>query len=45
EKRLVAMFDKVWMKAQEKKISLRTAAYVVAIERIAEVYGYRGVFP
>ncbi|MBU7041548.1 MAG: Glu/Leu/Phe/Val dehydrogenase, partial [Theionarchaea archaeon] len=32
EKRLVAMFDKVWMKAQEKKISLRTAAYVVAIE-------------
>ncbi|MBU7013184.1 MAG: Glu/Leu/Phe/Val dehydrogenase [Theionarchaea archaeon] len=45
EKRLVTVFDKVWKKAQEKKISLRTAAYVVAIERIAEVYGYRGVFP
>ncbi|MGC1120172.1 MAG: Glu/Leu/Phe/Val dehydrogenase [Candidatus Methanofastidiosia archaeon] len=45
EKRLVAVFDKVWKKAQEKKISLRTAAYVVAIERIAEVYDYRGVFP
>jgi glutamate dehydrogenase (NAD(P)+) len=45
EKRLVTVFDKVWKKAQEKKISLRTAAYVVAIERIAEVYDYRGVFP
>ncbi|MBU7015620.1 MAG: Glu/Leu/Phe/Val dehydrogenase [Theionarchaea archaeon] len=45
EKRLVTVFDRVWKKANEKKMSLRTAAYVVAIERIAEVYGYRGVFP
>lgn len=45
EKRLVSVFDKVWKKAEEKKISLRTAAYVVAIERIAEVYSYRGLFP
>ncbi|KYK36838.1 MAG: Glu/Leu/Phe/Val dehydrogenase [Theionarchaea archaeon] len=45
EKRLVAAFDEVWKKAHEKKVSLRTAAYVVAIERIAEVYSYRGVFP
>ena len=45
EKRLVSTFDKVWKKAKEKKVSLRTAAYVVAIERIAEVYSYRGVFP
>jgi len=27
------------------KISLRTAAYVVALERVAEVYKYRGIFP
>jgi len=45
EKRIVSTFDKVWQKAQEKKVSLRTAAYVVAIEHIAEVYSYRGVFP
>lgn len=38
-------FDKVWKRAQEKNVSLRTAAYIVAIERIAEVYSYRGLFP
>jgi glutamate dehydrogenase/leucine dehydrogenase len=45
ENRLVTTFDKVWKKAEEKHISLRTAAYVVAIEKIAEVYSYRGLFP
>ncbi len=45
EQKLVTSFNKVWKKAEEKKVSLRTAAYVVAIERIAEVYSYRGVFP
>jgi glutamate dehydrogenase/leucine dehydrogenase len=45
EKRMVSTFDRVWEKAQVNNISLRTAAYAVAIERIAEVYDYRGVFP
>lgn len=45
ERKLVTSFEKVWKKAQEKNISLRTAAYIVAIERIAEVYSYRGLFP
>ncbi|MCX7785338.1 MAG: Glu/Leu/Phe/Val dehydrogenase [candidate division WOR-3 bacterium] len=45
EKRMVSVFDKVWNKAKESKVSLRTAAYIVAIERIAEVYKYRGLFP
>ncbi|MCS7258660.1 MAG: Glu/Leu/Phe/Val dehydrogenase [candidate division WOR-3 bacterium] len=45
EKRLVTAFEKVWNKAMELNISLRTAAYVVAIERIAEVYKFRGLFP
>lgn len=45
ERKLVGAFDKVWKKAQEKNVSLRTAAYIVAIERIAEVYSYRGIFP
>jgi glutamate dehydrogenase len=45
EKRLVHAFDRVWEKTQEKQVSMRTAAYVVAIERIAEVYSFRGIFP
>jgi glutamate dehydrogenase/leucine dehydrogenase len=45
EKRMVSTFDRVWQKAKVNNISLRTAAYAVAIERIAEVYSYRGVFP
>ena len=45
EKRLVRTFDEVWYKVQERKASLRTAAYIMALERIAEVYRYRGLFP
>ncbi|TET22291.1 MAG: Glu/Leu/Phe/Val dehydrogenase [Candidatus Cloacimonadota bacterium] len=45
EKRLVRAFEKVWKKAREKSVSLRSAAYIVAIERIADVYQYRGLFP
>jgi len=28
-----------------RKVSFRCAAYLIAIERIAEVYRYRGIFP
>jgi glutamate dehydrogenase len=45
EKRLVRTFDEVWYKVQERKVSLRTAAYIMALERINEVYRYRGLFP
>jgi glutamate dehydrogenase/leucine dehydrogenase len=45
ESRLVRTFNKVWETAKEKGVSLRTAAYVAAIQRIAEVYRYRGLFP
>lgn len=45
ENRLVKCFDKTWKKAQEKNVSLRIAAYIVAIERIVEVIKYRGLFP
>lgn len=45
ERSLVRAFDKVWHKAKAVNVSLRTAAYIVAIERIAEVYKYRGLFP
>jgi glutamate dehydrogenase/leucine dehydrogenase len=45
EERLMRTFDEVWYKVQERKVSLRTAAYIVALERIADVYRYRGLFP
>lgn len=45
ERKLIKTFNEVWHRAQTMKISLRNAAYVVALERIAEVYKYRGIFP
>jgi len=45
ERKMVKAFNEVWEKATERKVSLRCAAYLVAIERIAEVYRYRGIFP
>jgi glutamate dehydrogenase len=45
EKKLVRTFDEVWYKVQERRVSLRTAAYIMALERITEVYRYRGLFP
>jgi glutamate dehydrogenase (NAD(P)+) len=45
EHKLVKTFAEVWEKAGSMKTSLRTAAYVVALQRVAEVYKYRGIFP
>jgi len=45
ERKMVKAFEEVWEKAIKRKVSLRCAAYLVAIERIAEVYRYRGIFP
>jgi glutamate dehydrogenase/leucine dehydrogenase len=45
ERKLVKAFREVWQRADQKKLSLRCAAYLLAIERIAEVYRYRGLFP
>jgi len=45
KKKMVKAFKEVWGESTKRKISLRCAAYVVAIERIAEVYRYRGLFP
>lgn len=36
-------FDQVWTIAQEKKISLRTAAFVLAIQRIVDAMQARGL--
>lgn len=45
ERKMVKAFKEVWETAANREISLRCAAYTVAIERIAEVYRYRGLFP
>lgn len=45
ERKMVKSCKKVWEISKQKNISLRCAAYIVAIERIAEIYSYRGIFP
>lgn len=45
ERKMVKAFREVWEKAIERQVSFRCASYIVAIERIAEVYRYRGIFP
>jgi len=45
EKKMVKSFKQVWDVAARRKVSFRCAAYLIAIERIAEVYRYRGIFP
>ena len=45
ERKMVKSFKDVWENAIQRNISLRCAAYLVAIERIAEVYRFRGLFP
>ena len=45
ERKLVMAFREVWASAQNRNVALRCAAYIIAIERIAEVYRYRGIFP
>jgi len=45
ERKMVKAFKEVWAKATERGVSFRCAAYLAAIEKIAEIYRYRGIFP
>lgn len=45
EQKIVRTFAEVWRRSQEMNVSLRVAAYIVALERINEVYKFRGIFP
>ena len=38
-------FVTVWAKGEQLKVSLRRAAFALAIERVAEAIGARGLFP
>jgi glutamate dehydrogenase (NAD(P)+) len=41
----VNSFNQVWEKAQEFKCDLRTAAYLIAVQRVAEATDRRGIYP
>lgn len=45
ERILINAFNEVWRIAKEKEISLREAAYVIAIDRVAKAIKLRGVWP
>lgn len=45
DKIILNAFDDVWNKAQQLKISLRTAAYAIACERILTARKERGIYP
>jgi glutamate dehydrogenase (NAD(P)+) len=42
---LLEAFEDVWEISKEKNVSLRNAAYMIAIERVAKTHELRGLFP
>lgn len=45
EERMVTAFDEVYQVHQREKVHMRTAAYIVALTRIAAAIKARGIFP
>ncbi|MBI4511015.1 MAG: Glu/Leu/Phe/Val dehydrogenase [Deltaproteobacteria bacterium] len=45
ERLLIRSFDEVYRTSVERKLSMRTAAYVVAVARVAEATRLRGLWP
>ncbi|MDL5512814.1 Glu/Leu/Phe/Val dehydrogenase [Arenibacter sp. M-2] len=45
EKKMKEVFEKVYEKAENRDGDMRTAAYIIAIERIEKAYVQRGIFP
>ena len=45
ERNMVQSFATVWDMAQKEKVDLRMGAYMVAIQRVAEAYRVRGIYP
>ena len=42
---MVKSFDEVWSVCKEKKVDMRTAAYMNAVTRVANALKQRGIFP
>jgi len=45
EHQMVNAFNAVWAMHDSKKIDMRQAAYMVAINRVVDAYRWRGIFP
>jgi glutamate dehydrogenase (NAD(P)+) len=45
DKIMVRSFDEVWSVAQDKKVDMRSAAYMNAVTRVANALKQRGIFP
>ncbi|WP_291963791.1 Glu/Leu/Phe/Val family dehydrogenase, partial [Maribacter sp.] len=45
EKKMKESFSTVLKTSKERKVDMRTAAFVIAIERLEEAYVQRGIFP
>ncbi len=42
---MVRAFDAVWAMGEERRVDMRGAAYMVAINRVVEAYKWRGIWP
>jgi len=38
-------FEEIWLLAERRQIDLRSAAYLLAVQRVAEAINQRGIFP
>ncbi|MBI5877405.1 MAG: Glu/Leu/Phe/Val dehydrogenase [Chloroflexi bacterium] len=45
ERLMVQNFARVWKTSQEKKVSMRMGAYILAIDRVAKAGDLRGLYP
>jgi glutamate dehydrogenase (NAD(P)+) len=45
EEIMVKAFGRVWEMAQEERVDMRTAAYMVAMKKIVRAYEIRGIYP
>lgn len=45
KRRMTTAFEAVYSYAQEEKLDMRTAAYVIALKRVAQAIKLRGVYP
>ena len=44
-KAMANSFEEVWQVAQQQEIDLRSAAYLLAVQRVANAIDQRGIFP
>jgi glutamate dehydrogenase (NAD(P)+) len=45
ERIIVGAFDQVWAVGESRRVPLRTAAYLLAVQRVADANTTRGVYP